>query len=168
VHVRTLAPHEVELHRDLRLRALLDAPESFGETFAEAAARPDHYWKELTRSVTPPGPHVMYLACEGEHVIGMVYGMVDGERVNGGRVGGTWVQAECRNRGVGSALLEQVFAWARQRGLHRLGLWAPAQNVSAIALYLRAGFEPTGERRQLPTHPFSITAMEVDLDRSAV
>ena len=37
VHPRKLASPELGLHRDLRLRALRDAPDSFGETFAEAA-----------------------------------------------------------------------------------------------------------------------------------
>lgn len=76
MHIRALAPHEAGLHRDVRLRALRDAPDSFGETFAEAAARPESYWVELTRSVTSPGPHVMFLACEGQDVIGSVYGMI--------------------------------------------------------------------------------------------
>jgi hypothetical protein len=52
MHLRRLEPHEVGLHRELRLRALQDAPDSFGETFADVAARPSSYWEDLTRSVT--------------------------------------------------------------------------------------------------------------------
>jgi hypothetical protein len=37
VALRRLASHEADLHRELRLRALDDAPDSFGETFTEAA-----------------------------------------------------------------------------------------------------------------------------------
>jgi GNAT superfamily N-acetyltransferase len=164
-----LAAHEVDLHRDLRMRALFESPHSFAETCAEAAARPESYWQQLTRSVTEPGPHVMLLACEGEEVLGSVYGMLDRERRNGGRIGGTWVQAEYRNRGVGSALVREVFSWARRRGLNRLGLWAPAHEQPAIALYRATGFQPTGERRPLATNPsFWIMEMEVHLDRSPV
>jgi hypothetical protein len=62
VELRRLASHEVDLHRDLRLRALRDAPDAFGETFAAAAVRPISYWEELTRSVTEPGRDVMFRA----------------------------------------------------------------------------------------------------------
>ena len=70
VLVRRLEAHEAALHRDLRLRALGDAPESFGETVAEAAARAPAYWEDLTRSVTEPGRHVMFLTCEGQDPVG--------------------------------------------------------------------------------------------------
>jgi GNAT superfamily N-acetyltransferase len=149
------------LHRDLRLRALREAPDSFGETFAEAAARPISYWEDLTRSVTEPGRHVMFLACEGEHVLGSTYGLIDRERNETGRVGGMWVEPASRRRGVGRTLLQQVFGWARERGLSRLGLWAPAHSAAAIALYRQAGFRETGNRRPLQTNP-SLEIIEME------
>jgi GNAT superfamily N-acetyltransferase len=164
VHLRKLESHEVNLHRDLRLRALRDAPDSFGETYADAAARPSSYWEDLTRSVTEPGRHAMFLAWEGEHVFGSVYGLLDRERSEVGRVGGMWVEPAWRRRGVGRALLEEVFGWARARGLSRLALWAPAHSSAAIALYSRAGFRETANRRPLPTNPsLEIVEMESQL-----
>ena len=75
-----------------------------------------------------------------------------------------WVEPAWRGRGVGSALLQEVFSWARERGSKRLGLWAPAHSRAAIALYSHAGFRDTGDRRQLPTNPsLSLSAMEVEL-----
>jgi GNAT superfamily N-acetyltransferase len=164
MHLRRLAPQEAALHRDIRLRALRDAPDSFGETFADAAARPLSYWEELTHSVTRPHGAVMFLACEGEQVLGSVYGTLDRERSDGARVGGTWVDPAARGHGVGQALLQEVFSWARARGFRRLGLWAPPHRAAAIALYTRAGFRETGDRRPLPTDPsLSVLAMEVVL-----
>lgn len=69
MQIRTLKSHEVELHRSLRLRALRDAPNSFGETLAEAELRPLEYWQEQTRAVTESGSHVMFLACQDNYVI---------------------------------------------------------------------------------------------------
>jgi GNAT superfamily N-acetyltransferase len=164
MQVRPLASHEVDLHRDLRLRALREAPDSFGETFADAAAQPISHWEELTRSVTEPGRHVMFLACQGHDVFGSAYGLLDGERSDAGRVGGMWVEPAWRRRGVGQALLQEVFGWARGRRLKRLGLWAPAHSPAAMSLYARAGFRQTGERRQLSTNPaLWIVAMETEL-----
>ena len=164
MQLRRLASHEVDLHRELRLRALHGAPDSFGEALDDAAARPISYWSELTRSVTEPGRHAMFLACEGEDVLGTAYGLLDPERSGMGRVGGMWVEPAWRGRGVGRALLEAVSSWARGRGLKQLGLWAPLHSPAAIALYSRAGFRDTGARRQIPTNPsLTIVAMELDL-----
>jgi len=153
MQLRTLEAHEVTLHRELRLCALRDAPEAFGETFAEAKVQPISYWVDLTRAVTEPGRHIMFLACEGEVVCGSTYGLLDRERSEAGRVGGMWVAPPWRGQGVGGILLQAVFTWAREGGLTRLGLWAPAHSPAALALYYRAGFRDTGRRRPLPTNP---------------
>lgn len=151
VQIRELEPHEVKLHRDLALRALRDSPDSFGETLEQARAQPWSHWEQLTRSVTDPDRHVMFLACESEAVCGSTYGLLDPERSDTGRVGGMWVDPAWRRRGIGWSLLEAVLDWARRRGLRRLALWAPSHNPAAVALYRRAGFEETGRRRPLPT-----------------
>jgi len=65
---------------------------------------------------------------------------------------------------VGRSLLLEVLGWARARGLGRLGLWAPAHSPPAIALYSRAGFRDTGERRTLPGKAsLHLVAMEAEL-----
>ena len=164
MELRRLAAHEADLHRTLRLRALGDAPDSFGEAYTDVAARPIGYWEDLTRSVTEPGRNVMFLAWEGHDVLGAAYGLLDRARSDAGRVGGMWVEPAWRRRGVGRALLQAVIGWGRERGLRRLGLWVPGHNPAAIALYTRAGFRNTGDRRPLPTNPaLSIIAMEVEL-----
>jgi|SRR5450432_2435913 len=163
---RKLRPDEIELHRDLRLRALSDSPDSFGEAFAEAAERPATYWEDLTRSVTEPGGHVMFVALEGDNPIGSAYGLRDQERDHGGRVGGMWVRPESRRLGVGIALLQAIMDWARACALTRLALWAPDQNLGAMALYRRAGFRETENRRSLPTNE-TVRVVEMNFDISS-
>jgi GNAT superfamily N-acetyltransferase len=164
MRIRTLEPHEIALHRDLRLRALRDSPDSFGETAAEAEARPLSYWEEMTRSVTEPDRNVMFLACESDAVCGSVYGLRDPEHGEAGRIGGTWVAPSHRLQGVGRALVQAVFAWAREHGFKRLRLWVPAENTAALALYRHAGFRDTGHRRPLPTNP-DLQIVELECER---
>lgn len=93
----------------------------------------------------------MYLACEGTAVCGSTYGLLDGEKNDAGRIGGMWVDPSRRRQGVGRILVQAVVSWARERRLKRLGLWAPAANAGAIALYRDAGFVDTTLRRPLRT-----------------
>src|SRR5262245_40780495 len=153
MRIRALASNEIDLHRTVRLGALQDAPDSFGETFFEVAAKPMAYWEELTRSVTEPAQNVMFLACMEDDVLGCVYGLVNRTRTDHGRVGGMGVSRASRRRGIGHALLEAVIAWSRRRAFKGLGLWAPAHSPAALALYTKAGFRETGLRQRMPTHP---------------
>lgn len=161
MHLRKLEAHEVEFHRELRLRALREAPDCFADSYAEIAARPQSYWEELTNSVTQPDRHVMFLACEGDGVVGSTYGLLDRDRSEGGRVGGMWVEPVSRRNGVGRLLLQEVFNWARARHLSRLGLWVPTQSPAALHLYSSAGFQPTGRRQPLPANP-SVQTIEME------
>jgi len=149
VKIRRLEPHEIALHREVRLRALRDAPDSFRDTAAEAEAQPSPYWEELTRSVTEPGRHVMFLACDGEDIHGSTYGLRDPEDHRSGRVGGMWISPSHRQQGIGRALLHAVVSWAGEQGFGRLRLWAPGANVAALAFYQHAGFIETGHRGTL-------------------
>jgi len=146
VNVRRLEHHGTFLHREIRLRALRDAPDSFADTAAETEARAPSYWEDLTRSVTQHGRHVMFLACEDTVVYGSVYGLRDPESADTGRVGGMWVDPACRRKGIGTALLHAVITWARNEGFSRMRLWAPVVAVGALALYRQAGFNDTVNR----------------------
>jgi GNAT superfamily N-acetyltransferase len=160
--VRKLQSHEIALHRELRLRALRDSPESFADSAEEIELRPSSYWEDLTRSVTEPGRHVMFLACDGDAVVGSIYGLRDREHRGVARIGGTWVAPSHRRRGIGRALLDAVVSWARDEGFSRLALWAPSANAGALALYDRAGFKNTGRRRPLRDN---VTHAAVELER---
>jgi GNAT superfamily N-acetyltransferase len=157
-----LEPHEVSFHRELRIRVLSDSPDSFSETASEVEARPLSYWDDLTRSVTEPNRHVMFVAFEGDAAVGTTYGILDHERSGAGRVGGMWVEPSQRRRGIGRALLGAVLDWARERGLKRVGLWAPVSEPAAIALYASAGFRDTGRQRPMPGNAaLQIIEMEI-------
>lgn len=169
MRIRTLEPYEISLHRDLRLRALRDSPDSFGETIAEAEARPLSYWEDLTRSVTEPDRHVMFLACEGDTTCGSTYGLRDRDISDVGRIGGTWVAPSHRRQGVGRALLQAAVSWAHEQGFNQLRLWAPSGNAAALALYRHAGFKETGRGRTLPTNPdLQIVELECERTRQAI
>jgi GNAT superfamily N-acetyltransferase len=57
-----------------------------------------------------------------------------------------YVESEYRNRGVGSALLERVIAWAHQQGVELLIVW-PSE--AAVPFYQHAGFRHSPEAMEL-------------------
>jgi [ribosomal protein S18]-alanine N-acetyltransferase len=59
---------------------------------------------------------------------------------------GMLVARPWRRRGVGTALMEAVIAWARDQGLHKLCLSVLPHNTGAIALYRKFGFTEEGRR----------------------
>lgn len=58
------------------------------------------------------------------------------------------VDAAAAGQGIGRALLAEAIAEARRRGLRRLELTVMTDNLRAIDLYLRSGFQVEGRRRQ--------------------
>lgn len=57
------------------------------------------------------------------------------------------VRAAASGRGVGTALLDELSAWAARHGVERLELTVVAHNERAIALYRRCGYDVEGTRR---------------------
>jgi RimJ/RimL family protein N-acetyltransferase len=61
---------------------------------------------------------------------------------------GLMVAAPYRRRGIGSALLDEAVAWAREAGVTKLELHVFPHNEPAIALYEQFGFVREGLRRK--------------------
>ncbi len=130
--------------RTIRLRALADAPDAFGSTHAEVAARPLEMWpKQLQEIATFVAVH------DGEDV-GLVRCASDAHQQDTAWLISMWVAPEARGHGVGDALIDAVIEYARSSGAIRLLLDVGDHNQQAIALYARKGFKPNGETGSLP------------------
>lgn len=158
--IRRLRRDETGLFKDLRLRALGDAPTAFAETLTEAAAQPPEYWDKLTASVTHPDGQVMVVAEADGQAVGLVFGLFDRDDRSIGHLGGMWVEPAWRRHGVGRALADAVIDWARERKLRELALWVTEGNQAATALYAARGFTATGEEDVLSSDPsFRVSRM---------
>ncbi len=102
--------------------------------------------------------HTAYIAVADSRAVGMAW-LAIFDRIPqprqlhrlAGNVQSVFVLEDCRNRGVGSALVEAVIAEAGERGLGYL-IVHPSER--AFPLYRRFGFAATGE------------ILHLDLDRS--
>jgi GNAT superfamily N-acetyltransferase len=161
VRLRPLRPIEADRIRDLRLRALTEAPSAFAASVDDQRRLPPENWEEWARAGAGNGGTVTIVAVENERWVGMIVGrLLDAETA---WLEALWVDPTVRGRGLGQRLIEAVADWARGRGAVRLDLSVTEGNRAASVLYTRAGFAPTGRRRPLPADPARI---EVFLSRA--
>ena len=148
VRVRTFRRSEWSTYRDLRLRALEDAPDAFGTTLAEASEHSDQHWKSRLRNAA----EAVDLPLVGE-VDGVPQGLAWGRIEPGQRIEAhlyqMWVAPQGRRLGVGRALLAAVVDWARAQRLRCLVLDVTCGNTPARNLYAGAGFREAGDPEPL-------------------
>src|SRR5579885_3276528 len=155
MEIRAVRPDEVARLRDVRLRALADAPEAFLTTLDEALAYPDQVWQE--RAATRPG-RVTFVAEEAgaDRWWGMVGGLLEllqADEPPAVYLVGMWVDPSRRGTGLGQALVQAVLDWATAQRVQRVELDVVETNAHAIALYERCGFRPTGARHMVAGRP---------------
>ncbi len=145
-HVERMTPERWERVRTIRLRALADAPDAFGTTFAEDEARPLGDWR--TRLANPDA--ATFVATVDGQDVGLVTSTkyLGHERAAG--LFGMWVAPAHRGRGIASGLVDAVVAWARAGRYSRVLLDVADTNLPAIRLYASKGFEPNGAVGSLP------------------
>jgi RimJ/RimL family protein N-acetyltransferase len=132
----------------LRLRALQDHPEAFGQSFEEMAlltveearGQFDTFWNRRDNRV--------YVAiAPGGEIAGMT-GILREERAkwrHRGHIWGVYIAPEYRGHGLSDALLDAAIAYGRDTlGLLQVHLEVMAVNVPARRVYERAGFVQHG------------------------
>jgi ribosomal protein S18 acetylase RimI-like enzyme len=144
--VRRVSADDVDLMRELRLRALQDAPMAFGSTYARELAFAPEVWEQRVRANAAGERSVGFVA---EPSAGMAVGAIDDDDPGLAHLYGMWVAPEARRTGTGRALVDAVVAWAAQRGARRVLTSVADGNPAATALYAAAGFVDTGEHEPL-------------------
>lgn len=158
--VRRLSPDDWKTLREVRLRALEDAPESFWTTYAEALEVDEAGWRERLAGED----HVTLVAEVDARAVGMIVGAPAGEeeRVeDAAMMLAMWVEPETRGLGVADALTGALVDWSREQGYGSLVLWVYDAAPRAARFYQRAGFEATGrvEVFRDDGRPLSLMAM---------
>jgi GNAT superfamily N-acetyltransferase len=144
MEIRRVRADEWEALRDLRLRALEDAPDAFATTLDEARGDTDEDWRDWCLAAARSDRSAVFVAVDFD---GMAGGFVreEGDVL----LFGMWVAPERRGSGLADALVEAVLEWSRSLGMPRVALWVVDGNVRAERFYRRLGFEPTGVRKPL-------------------
>jgi GNAT superfamily N-acetyltransferase len=139
--LRRITSDDWQLLRDVRLRALADAPDAFGTVLAQAQQLTDDEWR--ARAGNERG--LTLVAVDGDGVgraMGGAFAPDDRPTVF---VWGMWTDPAARGHGLGGRLLDALVAWCAEQGRYaEVRLHVTGGNDAARRLYTGRGFEPTG------------------------
>jgi GNAT superfamily N-acetyltransferase len=152
MRIRATTEDDWEGLRDVRLRALAEAPYAFGSTIERELGRTEAEWREWAARGRG-GRGVTFVAAGDERFVGLAAGFPEEEEPDAVHLVAMWVDPSVRRTGVGRALIDGVVRWARDGGARAVHLWVADGNEPAVALYRTFGFEPAGTRQPLPSNP---------------
>src|SRR5688572_3413992 len=131
--IRWIRSDEVDVYREFRLRALADAPDAFGDSYALAIARPPERWRDHVAKTSAGIDNVLMVAADAatDAWLGMTGCFVEDPTGGSAMVVSVWVAPEARRRQLARRLIDAVVAWARERKIGRLRLWVTETNLNA-------------------------------------
>jgi ribosomal protein S18 acetylase RimI-like enzyme len=158
VEIRPARHEEWRALRDLRLRALEDAPDAFGSTIDVERAYGEAKWHDWIDG-WDGAVNRCFVAVDDGVWSGMAVGSHEEGRDHV-HLYGMWVDPAVRRRSVGTELVRAVLAWGIDRGASQIRLGVTESNPAALDFYRRMGFEDTGERHDLrETSPLRVVLM---------
>lgn len=142
--IRRLQPADWRSYRDLRLRALREAPDAFGSTHDAEAARPDALWAARLAEAAASAHECPLWAWHGPQPCGLVWARLPADEPRIAQLFQMWVDPQSRGLGVGRALLDAAVAWTRRAGARWVCLDVSTSQTAALSLYRACGFKEEG------------------------
>jgi len=148
IEIVELKSSEASLCKELRLRALKDAPTAFSETYEQVIEFDSSYWELISNSMVEPNLQRMFIAKKSANCVGSVYALIDQNDSTVGRLGGMWVESANRNNGIGVKLFNSHKNWAMKLKFKSIKLWVQESENCAKPFYSKLGFIETGIKKQ--------------------
>lgn len=142
--VRPIRPDEWQPYRDIRLRALQDAPDAFGSTYDIERERTDDLWASRLRAASASGMDLPLFAIDGDTLCGLAWCKISEADARIAHLYQMWVAPESRGQGAGGALLDEAIAFARRAGARVVCLGVTVADSPAMRLYRSRGFVAAG------------------------
>ncbi len=144
MEVRRVRPDEVGPYREMRLRALREAPDAFGTTLASALARDDAEWSGMVVRSATSDDFALFVLDRGDgRLAGSAAAMANPQHQDMGVIQ-MWLDADLRGQGWADALLAAAEGHARGLGRTACALWVVETNEPARRFYERCGYTFTG------------------------
>jgi RimJ/RimL family protein N-acetyltransferase len=137
--IERITPAQWKLLRELRLAALVDSPDAFGQSYEDALRQPESDWRQTAEAASRGDRRAWFI---GRDEAGQAVGIVQARRrpPDDCLLFSMWVAPAARRSGAGRALVQAVDDWGRTWGATRVVLWVIAGNEPAMRFYDRIGF----------------------------
>jgi ribosomal protein S18 acetylase RimI-like enzyme len=150
--VRRLAESDWAALRATRLAALAEAPYAFASTLEREQAFTEYIWRQRLGPANIAAHFGADPATPGNGHPAPLLGLAallrepDVAAPERWQLVSMWVSPQARGQGLADRLITAVCDQASAEGAAEIGLWVTLTNPRARACYLRAGFQPTGDR----------------------
>lgn len=152
IAIEPITPLNVSSFKDVRLRALQEAPYAFGSTYAREVQFDHAEWaRRVERWNGERG--VGFIAMDGATACGIAGSLLDENNPTRAHLVSMWTAPTHRQLGIGRLLVDAVLGWARTRNVHTLLLMVTSNNDPAIRFYERLAFTKTGRTEPYPNDP---------------
>lgn len=164
--LRRVRPDEWQALKDLRLRALADAPLAFATPLADARARSDDEWRASAERGARGDDWVTFVADDGSRLLAMATGHFPTEQHHPiddpalVSLMQMWVEPAARRTGLGRRLVDAVMSWAAERRSPVVRLGVTLGDAGAVAFYRAVGFHDTGRRDNTLSRLGAVMEME--------
>jgi len=160
--IEQITVENVAVFKEVRLRALLEAPYAFGSTHAREAQFEDAEWTRRAEKWSGERG-IGFVAMDDGVACGIAGSFLDAEDATRAQLISMWTAPTHRRKGVGRMLVESVLKWAKSRGARVLQLMVTSHNEGAIRFYEELGFRRTGRVEPYPNDP---AVMEYEMARA--
>lgn len=121
--------------RELRLRALADAPFAFGADYKVESEKPLEYWQEYLRNTD-----WCFAVIDGKDIGLLSVDKADADRGSDCWMASWWIDEAYRGQGIPKLMLNWLDNLCTSKGWTKQGLGVWPENERAIAAYIKLGF----------------------------
>ena len=133
--IETAKDSDTSRLRELRLRALADAPYAFGADYGVESNKPIEYWQDYLKNTD-----WCFAVSDGVDVGLLAVDKADADRGSDCWLASWWLEVAFRGQGVPALMLQWLDNLCISKGWQKQGLGVWPENERAIAAYLKLGF----------------------------
>ena len=149
IKIVRLSSKQWRRYREIRLESLREEPQAFGSSLMDTEKKPPAYWQGRLAEAARGENSVLLFAQDGERLIGMI-GVFYDETQETAQIISVYVNKAERGKGVGNLLMQAILSEiGRKKGIRKAVLGVNQEQTAAVRLYLRFGFEVTGQREEV-------------------
>ena len=133
-NIKKLTVEDAEKYKQIRLKGLQTDFASFGDTWENESKKDDKYWEE---KISKPGRS--FYAAEDKDIFVSTAGTVDNTSEKSTIIA-VYTLPEYRGKNLSTQIINQIINNAKQKRLKRIQLHVNADNIEALKVYEKIGF----------------------------